>query len=143
MNIYLFTSVCVAWLVEFSRCDIDYLRSSLFFFHHQEYRDASDLSDFRKVYRLELLLETNSANSFYIDYHIHLPSQETDNMRVSIAIIATITGQIVHAQFGMDMLPGSMVSGSMVTCQSGAFSLSDERVSSLTHDLRSCTYSNL
>ncbi|XP_014556629.1 hypothetical protein COCVIDRAFT_99271 [Bipolaris victoriae FI3] len=40
-------------------------------------------------------------------------------MRASIAIIATITGQIVHAQFGMDMFPGSMVSGSMVTCQSG------------------------
>ncbi|EUC43150.1 hypothetical protein COCMIDRAFT_38881 [Bipolaris oryzae ATCC 44560] len=40
-------------------------------------------------------------------------------MRASIAIIATITSQIVHAQFGMDMFPGSMISGSMATCQDG------------------------
>ncbi|KAJ6198187.1 hypothetical protein J3E72DRAFT_268456 [Bipolaris maydis] len=40
-------------------------------------------------------------------------------MRASIAIIATLTSQIVHAQSGMDMFPGSMAFGSMVTCQNG------------------------
>lgn len=75
---------------------------------------------------MELFLERNSTNSFCIDYHLHLLSQETDNMRASIATIATLTSQIVHAQSGMNMFPGSMVSGSMLTCQSGARSLLDE-----------------